>query len=111
MPKQPGDDHDEDALAEVIRRIVRVAAPGQIILFGSAARGEAGPNSDLDLLVIKSGEYHRGHLTGEISRSLYGVGAAVDVIVVTPEDVERYRNTRFLVIEPAMREGRVVYAA
>ena len=111
MPEQPTDDRDEDALAEVIRRIVRVAAPEQIILFGSTARGEAGPHSDLDLLVIKSGQYHRGHLTGEIYRSLIGVGRAVDVIVVTPDDVERYRDIRFLVISPAVREGRVVYAA
>ncbi len=111
MPEQSTGDGDGDVLAEVIRRIVRVAAPEQIILFGSTARGEAGPNSDLDLLVIKSGEYHRGHLTGEIYRSLYGVGSAVDVIVVTPEDVERYRNSIGLVIKPAMREGRLVYAA
>lgn len=111
MPKQPTDDRDEDALAEVIRRIVRVAAPEQIILFGSAARGEAGPHSDLDLLVIKSGQYHSGRLTEEIYMSLFGVGAAVDVIVVTPEDVERYRDSLGLVIRPALREGRVVYAA
>jgi predicted nucleotidyltransferase len=111
MPKPPTDDRDEDALAEVIRRIVRVAAPEQIILFGSTARGEAGPHSDLDLLVIKSGQYHSGHLTEEIYMSLFGVGRAVDVIVVTPEDVERYRNSLGLVIEPALREGRLVYAA
>lgn len=111
MPEHPTDDRDEDALAEVIRRIVRVAAPERIILFGSTARGEAGPHSDLDLLVIKSGQYHNGRLTEEIYRSLYGVEIAVDVIVVTPEDVERYRNSLGLVIRPAMQEGRLVYAA
>lgn len=111
MPKQPTDDRDEDVLTEVIRRIVQVAAPEQIILFGSTARGEAGPDSDLDLLVIKSGQYHSGRLTEKIYRSLYGVGSAVDLIVVTPEDVERYRNSIGLVIKPAMREGRLVYAA
>lgn len=49
-------------LAEIIRRIVKVAAPEKIILFGSAARGEMGPNSDVDLLVIKAGA-HRRQLT------------------------------------------------
>jgi predicted nucleotidyltransferase len=102
---------DGDALAEIIRRIVRVAAPERIVLFGSAARGEAGPESDLDLLVIKPGRYHRGRLTDAIYRSLIGVGRAVDVVVVTPEDVDRYRDARGLVIAPALREGRVVYAA
>jgi predicted nucleotidyltransferase len=102
---------DSDVLAEVVRRIVRVAAPERIVLFGSAARGEAGSDRDLDLLVIKPGRYHRGRLTDAIYRSLIGVGQAVDVVVVTPEDVDRYRDALGLVIAPALREGRVVYAA
>jgi predicted nucleotidyltransferase len=100
---------DRDVLAEIVRRIVRVAAPERIVLFGSAARGEMGPGSDLDLLVIKSGRYHRGHLTEEIYLNLIGVGRAVDVVVVTPEDVDRYRNSSALVIGPALREGRVIF--
>jgi predicted nucleotidyltransferase len=111
MNQQPPENLADDALAEIIRRIVRVAAPERIVLFGSAARGEAGPDSDLDLLVIKPGHYHRGRLTDAIYRSLIGVGQAVDVVVVTPEDVQRYRNALGLVIAPALREGRVVYAA
>ena len=70
-----------------------------------------GPNSDVDLLVIKRGDYHRGRLTGDIYRRMHGVGQAVDIIVVTPEDVERYRDSHALVIKPALREGTVVYAA
>ena len=111
MTKQPTGDRDGDALAEIVRRIVHVAAPERIVLFGSAARDEAGPASDLDLLVIKPGRYHRGRLTDAIYRSLIGVDRAVDVVVVTPEDVERYRDAPGLVIGPALREGRVVYAA
>jgi predicted nucleotidyltransferase len=101
----------QDTLDEIIRRIVAVARPEKIIMFGSAARGEMGPNSDVDLLVIKRGPIHRGHLTGEIYMNLFGVGAAVDVVVVTPEDVERYRDSHALVIAPALREGKIVYAA
>jgi len=54
---------DQKKLSEIIRRIVKVAAPEKIILFGSAVRGEMGPNSDVDLLVIKRGKFHRGRLT------------------------------------------------
>jgi predicted nucleotidyltransferase len=97
-------------LHEIIRRIVEVAQPEKIILFGSAAREEMGPNSDIDLLVIKSGA-NRLELTGQIYRHMQGVGEAVDIVVVTPEDVERYRNGHALVIAPALREGKVVYAA
>ena len=111
MGEQPTGDGHGDVLAEIVRRIVRVAAPERIVLFGSAARGEAGPNSDLDLLVIKRGDFHRGRLTEEIYVSLIGAGQAVDVVVVTPEDVERYRDALGLVIGPALREGLVVYAA
>jgi len=100
-----------DVLAEVVRRIVEVAQPERIILFGSAARGEMGPNSDLDLLVIKSGEFDRSRLVGDIYVNLHGVGQAVDVILVTPDQVERYRNAHCLVIAPALREGKEIYHA
>ena len=99
----------DQKLSEVIRRVVEVAQPERIILFGSAARGEMGANSDLDLLVVKSGNYHKGRLTGEIYMHLIGVGQAVDVVLVTPEDVDRYRDSHPLVIKPALREGKVVY--
>jgi predicted nucleotidyltransferase len=89
--------------------VVAVAQPERIILFGSAARGTMGPNSDVDLLVVKGGRFDRGKLTSAIYRNMYGADEAVDVIVVTPEEVERYRNTPCLVICPALREGRVVY--
>lgn len=111
MRSRPTDDRVAAELAEIVRRIVRVATPERIILFGSAARGEAGPDSDLDLLVIKSGQFHRGQLTEEIYMSLIGIGRAVDVVVVTTEDVDRYRDSPALVIGPALRDGRVVYTA
>ncbi len=98
-------------LDKIVRRIVKVAKPEKIIMFGSAVRGEMGRNSDVDLLVIKKGKYHRGRLTGRIYTHMHGVGQAVDIIVVTPEDVERYKDSYALVIYPALREGKVVYAA
>jgi hypothetical protein len=69
------------------------------------------PNSDVDLLVIKGGKYDRGKVTTGVYRHLYGADAAVDVVVVTPEEVERYRDTPCLVVYPALREGRVVYGS
>ncbi len=102
---------NEKLLKEIVRRIVTVAKPEKIILFGSAARGEMGPNSDVDLLVVKRGKYHRRRVTGQIYRNMFGVGQAVDVIVVTPEEVERYHDTHCLVIKPALQEGREIYHA
>jgi len=101
----------QKVLDKIIQRIVDVAQPEQIILFGSAAREEMGPHSDVDLLVIKRGELDPGRLVGDIYMHLHGVGQAVDVILVTPEQVERYRNTPCLVIAPALREGKEIYRA
>ncbi|MFB6099154.1 MAG: nucleotidyltransferase domain-containing protein [Salinibacter sp.] len=99
-------------LDTIIERIVEVADPERILLFGSAARNETGPHSDFDLLVVKEeGEYSRGRLVEEIYMNLIGVGQAVDVIVVTPEEVEEYRDSHSLVISPALNEGREVYHA
>jgi len=102
---------DGTTLQEIIRRVVEVAQPERIILFGSAARGEMGPNSDADLLVIKGGEFDASRLVGDIYARLHGVGQAVDVVLVTPEQVDRYRNTHCLVIASALREGVEVYRA
>ncbi len=109
--KKPYRKLDSATLADIVTRIVRVANPEKIILFGSAARGKMGPNSDLDLLVIKPGRFNRARLAGDIYMEMEGAGEAVDVIIVTPEEVGRYCDTPWLVIAPVLKEGRVVYAA
>ena len=101
----------QEVLDKIIQRIVEIAQPERIILFGSAAREEMGPHSDVDLLVVKSGEFDQGRLVGDIYMNLPGVGQAVDVILVTSEQVERYRNTHCLIIAPALREGKEIYHA
>jgi predicted nucleotidyltransferase len=98
-------------LDEIVRRIVEVAQPDRIILFGSAAQGKMGPDSDLDLLVIKTGVQHRRHLAQQIYLNLFGIALPVDIIVVTPEDVESHRDAVGTIIGPAIREGTEVYAA
>ena len=102
---------DQALLDEVVHRIVEVAHPRKIILFGSAARDEMGPDSDLDFLVIVKGPVHQLHLEQEIYTRLPYVGVPVDAIVVTEEAVQRYGNVVGTIIRPALKEGRVVYAA
>ena len=100
----------QEILEDIINRIVETVRPEKIILFGSAARGEMGPNSDVDLLIIRKGGHSR-KLVGQIYRKLHGVGAAVDAVMVSPADVERYKDSHALIIKPALAEGRVVYDA
>jgi UTP:GlnB (protein PII) uridylyltransferase len=96
-------------LDDIVQRVVRAAQPDKIILIGSAARGTMGPDSDVGLLVIKEGKFNRTRVEEASYRAMWGVGAPVDIVVVTPEEVEQYRDASCLVIYPALREGKVVY--
>ena len=98
---------DQETLDDIIRRVVEVAQPEKIILFGSAARGDMGPNGDVDLLIVKEGG--DPDLRARIYDKLYGVRVPVDAILVSPVDVERYKDSHALVIKPALRDGMVVY--
>ncbi len=96
-------------LEEITRRIRTATIPEKIILFGSHVRGEAGPDSDLDLLVVVSGVTHTRQESTHIRRALRGLLVPVDVIVATPEQIAQYRDTIGLIYEPALREGKVLY--
>ena len=98
-------------LDEIVRRIVEVAAPDSTILFGSAARGEWTPDSDIDLLVVKSDVEHRRMLAQKIHLQRYGIDAAIDIVVVTPEDIDYLRGKVGTVVTHALNEGREIYAA
>ncbi len=101
----------ENLLPDILRRIREVVAPKKVILFGSAARGEMSANSDLDLLVIVPPGLHRRRTAQAIYQNLIGVGFAVDIIVVTEEDVALYREDLGMIIKPALEEGKLLYAA
>ena len=79
-------------------------------IFGSVLHGTDEDDSDLDLLVIKRGKFNHHRVTTKIYRHLSGE-IGVDVVVATPEEVERYRDFHCLVICPAMREGKIIYGA
>lgn len=98
-----------DPIEEITDRIVANVDPDRIILFGSRARGDHSEQSDFDLCVLKSGVSHRRTLAKQIYRLLYDSGAAVDVIVETPERFEQLKGNRFLVYKEIAQHGRVVY--
>ena len=104
-----GETVDPKVLGEIIRRIVDRSNPEKIILFGSGARGDMGPASDIDLLVITNGELDTGGLTEEIYMDLIGIGQAVDIMVISSQDAERFRDSPYSIVYPALRQGREVY--
>ncbi len=100
----------QDAISEMVRRIVAQFDPEKIILFGSHARGSVEPDSDVDLLVVmnNAGKTKRNREI-EIRLALRGLGVPKDVIVVTPQEFKKYRNLVGTIVRPASREGKILY--
>ncbi len=98
-------------LQEMVRRIVDAAGPRRILVFGSAARGEMGPDSDLDILVVMPDGTHRRKTAQRLYRALLGVEFAKDLLVVTESDIQAFGDNPSLVLWPALREGKEVYRA
>jgi predicted nucleotidyltransferase len=96
---------------EAVQRIVDRFHPVKIILFGSYARGAAGPDSDVDLLVVMEVKDSKRRQAVEIDLALSDRTFPLDLIVVTPEEFEKYRDTVGHIVYPAVREGRVLYDA
>lgn len=97
-------------IREMVRRIVRQFTPEKIILFGSHARGNAGPDSDVDLLIVMPVTGSKREKAIEIGVALHDIRVPKDLIVVTPEEFEWRKDTIGTIEWPAWREGKVVYA-
>ncbi len=98
-----------EVIDELIRRIVEAVHPLRIVLFGSAARGEMGLHSDLDVLVVMPDGTHRRRTAQEIYRRMWGLGFAKDIVVVTESDIREHGSNPYLIIKNALEEGRELY--
>jgi predicted nucleotidyltransferase len=100
-----------ELLAEIVRRIVTAIDPDKIILFGSYAHGTLHEWSDVDLFIIKSGKYSRFDLQGQIYALLDDIYRDFDVLVRTPEAVERIAAdpTNPFVRREVLEKGKVIY--
>jgi len=96
-------------LSEVVERIVHKFHPVKIILFGSWARGEAREDSDIDLLVVLPKTEHTRRSARAIGNSLSNLPISKDIIVATPEEIEKHGKTVGDILLPALTEGKVIY--
>ncbi|MDA0745990.1 MAG: nucleotidyltransferase domain-containing protein [bacterium] len=90
-------------------RIVQHFEPLKLILFGSQARADADPRSDVDILVVLAEVFDKRQKAIEIRRVLGDLPVSKDIIVTTPEEISRRGNRVGTVLRPALREGKVLY--
>jgi uncharacterized protein len=100
-----------ETFSEIVRRIRAVATPQKIVLFGSRARGDHRPDSDIDILVIAESPLPRHRRSIPLYAALADLSLDVDteVVVYTPAEVEEWRGAGGAFITTALREGTVLY--
>lgn len=101
----------EAAVQEIIRKIVERVHPLRIILFGSTARRELNPESDVDLLVVMPEGTHKRQTAQDLYRGLRGFRIPVDILVTTPADLDQQKHNPGLIYRTILQEGRELYAA
>ena len=102
---------DEILVGEIVLRVLSVARPDRIILFGSAATGQMTKDSDIDLLVVEPSPANTRERSVEIRDAVGNIGYPVDVIVMRTERFERTKRVIGGIAYPANKYGRVIYAA
>ena len=102
---------DESVLSEVVRRVLAVAKPDRIILFGSAATGRMTKDSDIDILVVSPAAKNRHEESVAITDAIGDVRFAVDVKIITSEQFEATKNIIGGIAYPAHKYGRILYEA
>ena len=100
---------NNEFISTMTERIVRDFHPVQIILFGSHVRGDAHPQSDVDLLVVFSELDDKRKAAVDIRRALADLPMAKDILVTTPEELARQRDQVGTILRAAQREGEILY--
>jgi predicted nucleotidyltransferase len=102
---------DELVLNEVVRRVLAVAKPDRIILFGSAATGQMTKDSDIDLLIVEPTAENRHEESVAITDAIGDVRFPVDVKIISSERFEATKNIVGGIAYPAHKYGRILYEA
>jgi predicted nucleotidyltransferase len=102
---------EEDLIEEAGRRLTAAAPDADIILFGSRARGEARPDSDLDLLVIEPDFPRRGDEYGRLRKELRGLEVAIDLVIYRRREADEWGGVPGSFLHRALGEGRVLAGA
>lgn len=105
MPQQLS----QQALDAIVEQIVKVLDPEMIILFGSYARGDAGPDSDVDIAIVAQTSESRHRVVSQILWSLRHLRLPVDLVLFTPERWRYFRQVWSSFPSLIEETGRVIY--
>lgn len=100
---------DDELLGEIVRRIVSVGDPEQIVLFGSRARLQSTEDSDIGILVIEESDEPRFERLPRYYSATCGTFLARDIVVWTPSEVREWETVPNHFVTTALREGRLLY--
>ncbi|MCC7147255.1 MAG: nucleotidyltransferase domain-containing protein [Phycisphaeraceae bacterium] len=98
-------------LEALVAQIVGIAHPLRVILFGSIARNQTADGSDVDLLIVMPAGTHRRQTAQTLYRQIHDIPLAVDLLVVTDQDLQQHADNPGLIYQTILREGRILYAA
>jgi len=96
-----------DEIREAVNRLLRATPNAKVILFGSYAHGDARPHSDVDLLVVEPGVEDRMAEMVRLGEVVRPLKIPVDILVVSAERFDYWRDTPNTVMYRAAREGKV----
>lgn len=99
------------SIRQVVERIVALAHPVRIVLFGSAAEGRTGRDSDLDFLIVIPDGHQPDAVADRLNTGVRPRPMPCDFMVVTPSVLERHRHNRGLVYADILERGKEVYVA
>ncbi|HEY1203616.1 MAG: nucleotidyltransferase domain-containing protein [Bryobacteraceae bacterium] len=103
---------DAPIVAEVLRRLIAAYRPQKVYLFGSAARGDAGPDSDYDILIVVPDAAPLELQDERLGyQALVGTSVAVDLLIYRASDFEGRLPLKASLPAAVAREGRLLYAA
>jgi predicted nucleotidyltransferase len=100
---------DESTIQSVVNTIVTRLSPRRVILFGSYARGQMGPDSDLDLFVEMDAPLPTRSRAMRIKQLFDPYPCPMDIVVYTPEEVAYWRQAAASLVASVLREGKVLY--
>ena len=96
-------------LDEIVAKIIEAGKPLKVVLFGSRARGDHRPDSDIDLLIVEHSSLPRYKRSARYYVATMGLFPAIEIVVWAPDEIREWEQVPNHFVTAALREGKVLY--